>query len=795
MIEPPGGPPSLIYRTSRFASTSLIAIVVVMLLSPLGEGTTPEPESPPLVPMKASPAESVSASVATASMMTAASPVNRQRPPAIANQQQPPTVTDPAVLAILESNPDTPERKLQAVVTLIDLGSPNVAAPFLDDLANGQLDDITVYELHKKFGAAAVLKIGRSDVLQPQAGEFARTMLATADRVAHDPARLTGVAADLASADAETRFRAMAELRHGEAEAAAVLIGLLADENRAAASGTPGDAVIDDDVLETALAALQSHAVAPLCGALDCPKPHVQMSAANVLTQLRSADTIKFLLPGTASDDQAVRQATDRALNSLLARDLTSQQVAQHLYAQVRELYLGKPVWRNHTGEDTRLWSWSVEDQTVTAQTYSQLQASYAAAALLSKKLHEILPRSQQATTLYVNATLQSFASERGTTSPLDAGEVALGDVSELGPAALSTALENALDEGRHLSAWAAANLLGESGDQRLLHIGGQDVAPLAAACASPDPRVRYAAANAILRLQPKISFPGSSFVIHTLGHFAATRGAPRVLIADTRMIDAQQLAGLVRMIGLKADTANYSRDMIRQAFSSPDYQAVLFDITLPNADIDLVVQQLRKDPRSAALPIGFMAPVDRLEDAENFTRRYASSTALMRPQSEEVLTTQLANLLTSAEIAPLSDEERITYANNSLAWLTQLTQGDKVLFDPLTEAKAAQQAMYVPELAAAAINFQAACGLPESQTALVDYASTLPLPAELRRQAAVGFAASLSQHGVLLTSTQVMRQYDRYNASSTSDDETISILSSILDAIESTASARNSGN
>ncbi len=792
MIELPRGPRTLLPRILRPSSIALCAIVAVLLLSPPGNIAPPpgstSVNSPEFTFYSSPPVSTFASTKLTPVSME--SPVAQQQPPAVDDgQQDPPEVTDPALLAILESNPDTPVRRLRAVLTLMDMGRPELGAQFLEDLTNAQLDDATLFELHKSFGSAAVLRLRLTDQLQPQAGEFAELLATTAERVAHDPARLATVAGDLASGNAETRYRAMAELRHGESAAAAVLINILADENRAAASGTAGDDVIDNEVLQEALVALKSDAVAPLCGAMDCPKPHVQVAAASVLNTLRSRDAVKFLLPGVSSDDASVSKAVTQTLQSITSRNLTAQEAAQYLYAEANALYLGEPVWRNRTGEQTRLWTWSAEEQTVTPKSYTQLHASYAAAALLAKKLHEIAPNSAAATNLYANAALQSAAAEQGTVNPLQPDS--LQDVQSLGPVALNAALAEALADNRHLSAWGALNLLGDSSDPRLLHMSGREVAPIAAACSSPDPRVQFAAANAILKLNPTISFPGSSFVTRTLGHFAATSGRPRLVIADTRTVDAQQLAGLARLLGYHAETANVSRALIEQAYSSPDYQAILLDITLPNADIDLVVQQLRKDPRTAGLPIGFIAPTDRQRLAENYARRYGSAAAVIRPHSEEVFVQQLSNVLESAEIAPLSDAERVAYANASIRWLAALANANHPLFNPLPEAATAQNAMYSPELAMSAIEFQAACGLPECQTALVDFASTGSLPVETRRAAAAGFAQSLDRYGILLTSSQIARQYDRYNASSTADEETIAILGSLLDAIEAVA-ARN---
>jgi hypothetical protein len=73
----------------------------------------------------------------------------------------------------------------------------------------------------------------------------------------------------------------------------------------------------------------------------------------------------------------------------------------------------------------------------------------------------------------------------------------------------------------------------------------------------------------------------------------------------------------------------------------------------------------------------------------------------------------------------------------------------------------------------------------PESQETLVELASRISLPIEVRRAAAAAFAGSVNRYGVQLTVPRIQKQYDRYNASERHDKPTQAVLGSILDAIE----------
>jgi hypothetical protein len=81
-------------------------------------------------------------------------------------------------------------------------------------------------------------------------------------------------------------------------------------------------------------------------------------------------------------------------------------------------------------------------------------------------------------------------------------------------------------------------------------------------------------------------------------------------------------------------------------------------------------------------------------------------------------------------------------------------------------------------------IRVLAALGTAASQSALADYASASSLPIEARRRAAEALAGSLRQFGTQLTSREILRQYDRYNATSDNADSE-QVLGQILDNLE----------
>ena len=97
--------------------------------------------------------------------------------------------------------------------------------------------------------------------------------------------------------------------------------------------------------------------------------------------------------------------------------------------------------------------------------------------------------------------------------------------------------------------------------------------APLIEALSHPNRRVRFAAARAIVKLQPEGTFAGASRLAEVLGYFAGSQGKRRVLAAHPRRAVAQTLGGLLADAGFEAESATTGAELIRRAVRSPDLE------------------------------------------------------------------------------------------------------------------------------------------------------------------------------------------------------------------------------
>jgi hypothetical protein len=359
-------------------------------------------------------------------------------------------------------------------------------------------------------------------------------------------------------------------------------------------------------------------------------------------------------------------------------------------------------------------------------------------------------------------------------------------------PAAdVSVALAEALRHNRFSAAARLAEDLGARGDAAILATSDGQPSPLAAGLKSPVRTVRFAALQAIMQLAPSPSFAGASGVADALWYFAAGAGRPAALAAAPVFTRASDWAGQLRGLGYDAVPASTGRGALTAALDpamAPRLGVVLIDGDIGQPLVREVVFQLRSADRTAQVPIIIASSAGHLADAERIAEEAPLVVAAPRPHGVTAIQ-ELVDRAVALPVEPMADAPRRTaQAAQALDWLaTLLTEG--LPYDELRrDARLVNRLLFTAELNERAIRVLAALGTAESQAALADYASAPALPIEGRRRAADALADSLARFGAQLTSDQILRQYDRYNASETADAETQDVLGGILDALEGKA-------
>jgi hypothetical protein len=220
----------------------------------------------------------------------------------------------------------------------------------------------------------------------------------------------------------------------------------------------------------------------------------------------------------------------------------------------------------------------------------------------------------------------------------------------------------------------------------------------------------------------------------------------------------------------------------------SPDYELALVAASLQQPSVDLLLQQLRHDYRSAPLPVGVLARDGQLERARHLAGEDRLAVALVRPHRQQDAKEEVEQVLLLPRASAVTPAERGQQAASALAMLQDLAATPATIFDVHQYEPAILAAQEVPELAARSAVTLGDLGSARSQKSLVDQASRTTLPLPVRQAALAALRCSIEKHGILLTTGAIRQQYDRYNQSAEMDAENQQIFGQILDALEAPA-------
>jgi CheY-like chemotaxis protein len=681
------------------------------------------------------------------------------------------------VRALLETNPSTPDELVRAVDILLNLGHPQDAQPLVKRLLDMQPDQATLAGLGRKFGTATFLKISLQPELRPEGLQLADAVRLAVEKESRDPQRLAQLVGDLTDPSAAVRRRAKAELRRGGSHSAAFLLTSLAGQ-------------ADEDgrrVLRDAIVAQGEAAIGPLEAALEASDPLLRAQAAECLGRIGAKSSATLLLAPALSPESPdeVRQSAQAALDRLLGRVPTEGEAAATLYRAARHHYDAQNPLNPDAENLVEVWHWDDAQGAPVSKRMLADDATLRIAARLSGDLFKLMPDSRQAQRLFLGSRLEAASYEAGLDQPLPQGPgTAHDDAVRQGPDAVEDLLSESLTDGHPRAATAAARILGEIGSAEMLARQSPRPSALVRALQTPDPRLRFAALEAIMRLAPAAPFPGSSHVVDALAFFARSGGAPRVLVGDTRTAEGLKLAGLLGELGYDAEVTNDGRDFLLRAAVLP-YDMLLIDIHLPRLPVEQVLQQLRRDPGNGGVPIGLVGPLGAADQALGFGRGDRLSLPLARATDRRGMEFQVGQLLQLVGRNRMTDAERDHHAALATAWLSMLAAEPVIPYDLTRAASAMQAALDYRELAGEAIKFLQQMGQPQAQRALVDLASRAAEPIAQREAAAEAFRQSVMRFGTLLTIDEIELQYERYNASEVLDKDTQRVLGFLLDILE----------
>ena len=686
----------------------------------------------------------------------------------------------PVFDAIAETNPTSPVELIGVIDSLINLDQPEEAKKYIQKLLALKLNDEAMYVLVRKVGSGVFFKLSADKRYHPEGADLATSALAAAHKQARDPKRIAQLVTELNNPSPSIRALAISDLKEAGYDAVIAMIAALADENRAA----------EHDRIASALFLMGEIVIDPLIGCLASDNPQLKKHAIEVLGRLETAQATPYLIYPLFSESspQSLTVAAAQALEQIVRAVPTEDDAQRYLRRRVRQLYDGDLPQQASADGTITLWLWHPEKNLPDPIVYDAHDAALVVAAQLAGDLHQLWPDNKEYRRAYLMALLESTKLLAGLDRSLPGGPGSARELAaQTGAEALEDVLVQGMKQNRIAAAIGATEVLGDIGDESLLLSDDGQPRPLLQALTHGSRRLRFAAAEALMKIDPKNDYPGASHLPETLAYLAASSGTRRILIGHPRASDAQTLVGMLTELGFDAATANNGRTLFNRAIATPDFEMIFVSDRINSPALNETLQLLRRDRRTADIPIGLMVREENLRAQQLKAEDDPLTAAFPRPHDTHALQFQIRRLYEMAGRGGITDEERIRHASASLAWLSVLAESpdEYGFYDLLRSEGSVVKALFdgpVPDRAAEVLGL---LGTTEAQRALVDFASQNARPLAQRQAAADGFATATQRRGLMLREDDVDQQYARYNQSEFLDTGTQALLGQILDVIE----------
>ena len=559
---------------------------------------------------------------------------------------------------------------VDAVLALVDLGEAEMAEPIIAEIVALTPSDEERVLLVDQVGAARLARLARE---APETADFVTLCLDTAQASALSPERLNGLVDALRSESEAVRLDALREL--GQTGRAGVDVCLA------------GIASANDPKLEArlreALVLLAPISLPDILTSLTDENDAVRTQSAYALGRLAELGKLRsvggapstveaamLVGPALLADAQGPSAAAHWSYQKITGQPITTHEGLALIDRAIDELMAGaSPLstdsegmvqWRNSQGEP--------------AVALARREIDLLLAARLAADRSALDPTEDHT----YQAMLLALETEHLGPQP------AAQSVAGLSVIEMSELLGEALDASLNRAAEACCRLLGEQGSsEALLSIRGQ-ASPLAKALQEPNARLRLAALQAIMQINPQEPFAGSSRVAAVAEHFASAAGGSMVVVASPQQSRAGNLAGYLLAEGLQAMPVIRGSEAHEAAASEADVVAVLLDAEILAPHVRETLFRLRRTATSASVPVAVLATPGGLRDAQALAQEHGGAGARVIATTRVESQSSAASLMARLERLAAGDAdaaERAARAEQSRAWLKQLAENGPAFY------------------------------------------------------------------------------------------------------------------
>jgi hypothetical protein len=333
-----------------------------------------------------------------------------------------------------------------------------------------------------------------------------------------------------------------------------------------------------------------------------------------------------------------------------------------------------------------------------------------------------------------------------------------------------------------------------------------------------PNRRVRFAALETVMMLNPDFPYSGSSYVSEAIAWFARGEGKKVVVSVHPRYSEAAKTAGYFIALGYRTELAVTGKEAVKAAADSPDVELVIADMKTTLPIVPVLVQELRNDSRTAEIPAAVLSDDGKiLTDSLKYETQYGTLQTLPEMQKIDRLSPDNPFAVSLSVVYPVikndkqaektekdllrktgtvivPPEVRIEQAKKTLGWLTNIIEtaekktaekSGQTIYRFENYDETLRRALSSDVLLESALALAAATKSASAQDAIYNIVSDNIFPMPVREQAAAAFKENIERYGILLRGKQVQQLYDRYNASEYEPKETQILLGKIIDLVE----------
>ena len=560
--------------------------------------------------------------------------------------------------------PETPLELVDAIDYLIRVGREDQALPLAQKLVALKSDKETLLEIRHRIGSAKLLSMQttQSEQLSSLMLEFAESVSQASAETALDQDRIRSLIKLLSASREESELAAERLSRVGSPVVGSFIEALTVPE---ITPKTRRD-------IQVALNELETSAVPGLIGALRHPDAKVRSAMLEALGSIGDARVLPWLVYQSTKKDEAgpVAQSAILKLNT----GQTIEKPAQYLINEAAT-YLDREV--HFVSNQIELWFWDNQQKKLLPLTLDKNVAEGAIGYRLARLALDIDPTDQSAQAIALSTLLQEESDRLGQAFPDQdpAGVWAMALAS--GPQTLENILKRAMGTGRHerLATLALRALSEVVSTTDLVTPSGRPHI-LVQALTSPDRRVQFYAAKALVELDPNEPFPGSSRVVPVLSRFLQTHPAmPRAVVIHNNLGEGSNWISYLKKAGYDASLETSGRDGFSEIARRGDAELVLISTQLDPTSWTLpeTISNIKADSRTSGVPVIVVGPLDAKSRLQTLLGKTPGLGFMVSPANQAIADRQIAFQLNKLGVSPLTSEERVGYADEASELIRQL--------------------------------------------------------------------------------------------------------------------------